>query len=182
MKNEFKLGDVLKFNGFTGKYAYSMRKFHNDGLKGGDVVKVSELCNDDRGKPWFMFGSGKYWHPEENFTLLSEGKPGMVCIILRRKCDEKPILQALENLGLVWRGGEAPTTWSGYDIGSRVINVHVNDMELGCAPTYGSEMKTPRAIMKDIKKAGWHRYESVVFCNTKPSVKQAISNLTTILT
>ena len=182
MKNEFKLGDILKFNGFMGTHAFAMREFHNDGLTVGDMVKVSKLYEYDLDESWFMFDGGLYWHPEENFELVSEGKPAMVCIILRRKCDEKPILQALENLGLVWRGGEAPTAWSGYGIGSRVINVHVNDMELGCAPTSGSKLKTPRAIMKDIKKAEWHGYENVIFLNTKPSVKQTISNLTTILT
>jgi len=182
MKNEFKLGDILRFNAFTGPQADQMERLYNDELKAGDLVKVTELFPHNSSEPYIHFDGARYWHPEINFDLVSGGMPDMITVILRRKGDEKPVLKALENLGFIWRGGQAASRWSPWNRGGRVINIHVQLLNLAGSSYSGRQGLKPKEIEKNILNGDWHTYENVIFLNTKPSVKLVISDLTTILT
>lgn len=180
METKFKLGDIVRFNGYTYDPEHAVRSGFDEGIKVGDIVVIREQQALYNSRQWFKFEGGEFWHSDANFSLVCEGAPDLVVVILRRPVDENSVLKALEELGYLWHSRNKPTEFSPTLNSSRILLLHPITKLIGTSGTHGGEDMSPSEIINDVKF--WKREnENILFLNTKPSVSQIVKNLKNIL-
>jgi hypothetical protein len=111
-----------------------------------------------------------FTHLASQFELV---KPNRISIILRRGADDRSIRKALEEMGVKWADGAPPTSKSYYEREDcRLLIIYTGSNLMMWSSAYGKY-----STAREIRKREQRVERGGLILNTKPSVKQTITEL-----